>query len=193
MVLCLFIGTPHKYYVTTNFIILIVVKYSHMNGIPEDIKYSPIGIIHSPHEVVKGMPIQPTGAKGIQGTVEIKKKYADGLKDLDGFEYIILIYHFHRSEGYSLEVKPFLDGSLRGVFSTRAPKRPNQIGMSIVRLMKIEGSTLHIEDVDILNGTPLLDIKPYVPIFDVRKTKAIGWLSKKAVKAVKKKADGRFR
>jgi tRNA (adenine37-N6)-methyltransferase len=163
-----------------------------MNRIPRDVTYRPIGIIHSPHNVTKGMPIQPTGAKGIRGTVEIKKKYAAGLKDLDRFEYIILIYHFHRSEGYSLEVKPFLDDRLRGVFSTRAPKRPNPIGMSIVRLLKIEGGTLLIEDVDILEGTPLLDIKPYVPVFDVRRTKAIGWLSKKAVKAVKKKADGRF-
>lgn len=161
--------------------------------IPKEITYSSIGIIHSPHKDTKGMPIQPTGAKGIQGSVEIKKKFAGGLKDLDGFEYIILIYHFHRSKGYSLEVKPFLDDSLRGVFSTRAPKRPNQIGMSIVRLLKVEGCTLLIEDVDILDGTPLLDIKPYVPVFDVRKTKAIGWLSKKAVRAIKQKADGRFR
>jgi tRNA-Thr(GGU) m(6)t(6)A37 methyltransferase TsaA len=160
---------------------------------PKEIKFSPIGTIHSPHNDTKGMPIQPSGAKGISGTVEVKKKYVSGLKDLDGFEYIILLYHFHRSKGYALEVKPFLDNSLRGVFSTRAPKRPNAIGMSIVRLIKVEGNTLHIEDVDILDGTPLLDIKPYVPDFDVRKTKTIGWLSRKAVKAVTKKADGRFR
>jgi tRNA-Thr(GGU) m(6)t(6)A37 methyltransferase TsaA len=139
------------------------------------------------------MPIQPSGAKGIGGTVEIKKKYAAGLKDLEGFEYIILIYHFHRSEGYNLEVKPFLDDNLRGVFATRAPNRPNAIGMSIVRMLRVEGNILHIEDVDILDGTPLLDIKPYVPDFDIRKTKAIGWLSRKAVKAVIKKSDGRFR
>ena len=164
-----------------------------MNKNPKEIKYSPIGIIHSPHENIKGMPIQPTGAKGIQGTIKIKKKYAGGLKDLDGFQYIILIYHFHLSKGYSLEVKPFLDDSLRGVFSTRAPKRPNPIGMSIVRLLKVEGSTLRVEDVDILDGTPLLDIKPYVPAFDIRKTKTIGWLSQKAVRAINKKSDCRFR
>jgi tRNA-Thr(GGU) m(6)t(6)A37 methyltransferase TsaA len=159
----------------------------------KEIKYSPIGVIHSPHRDIKGMPIQPSGAKGIGGTVEVKKKYAAGLKDLDGFKYIMLIYHFHRSKGYSLEVKPFLDDSLRGVFSTRAPKRPNAIGMSIVRLVRVENNTLHVEDVDILDGTPLLDIKPYVPDFDVRKTKSIGWLSRKAVRAATKKADGRFR
>ncbi len=164
-----------------------------MNRVPKEIQYSPIGIIRSPHKNIKGIPIQPTGAKGIKGTVEIKKKFADGLKDLDGFSYIILLYHFHLSKGYSLEVKPFLDDSLRGVFATRAPKRPNAIGMSIVKLQKVEGSTLHIEDVDILDGTPLLDIKPYVPVFDVRRTERIGWLSKKAVRAIKKKADGRFR
>jgi tRNA-Thr(GGU) m(6)t(6)A37 methyltransferase TsaA len=159
----------------------------------KEIKYNPIGIIRSPHKGIKGMPIQPSGARGIGGTVEVKKKYAAGLKDLDGFEYIILLYHFHRSKGYELEVKPFLDDSLRGVFATRAPKRPNPIGMSIVRLLKVRDNILNIEDVDILDGTPLLDIKPYVPGFDVRRTEAIGWLSRKADKASKMKADGRFR
>jgi tRNA-Thr(GGU) m(6)t(6)A37 methyltransferase TsaA len=104
-----------------------------------------------------------------------------------------LIYHFHLSIGYSLEVKPFLDDSLRGVFSTRAPKRPNPIGISIVRLLRVEGRTLHVEGIDILDGTPLLDVKPYVPEFDARKTNRIGWLSEKAGKASRLKADGRFR
>ena len=130
-----------------------------MKRMPIEITFSPIGIIHSPHKDTKGMPIQPSGAKGIGGTVELKKKYAAGLKDLDGFKYIILIYNFHRSEGYSLEVKPFLDDRLRGVFSTRAPKRPNAIGMSIVRLREVEGSTLHIEDVDILGSRHLHPIE----------------------------------
>jgi tRNA-Thr(GGU) m(6)t(6)A37 methyltransferase TsaA len=164
-----------------------------VNKIPKEIIYCPIGIIHSPHKDIKGMPIQPTGAKGIGGTVEVKKKYVDGLKDLGGFEYIILIYHFHYSKGYSLEVKPFLDDSLRGVFSTRAPKCPNAIGMSIVRLLRVQGNILHVEDLDILDGTPLLDIKPYVPDFDIRRTKETGWLSRKAVRAFTKKADGRFK
>jgi len=159
----------------------------------KEIKYNPIGIIRSPHKDIKGMPIQPSGAKGIGGIVEVKKKYAAGLKDLDGFEYIILLYHFHRCKGYELEVKPFLDDSLRGVFATRAPKRPNPIGMSIVKLLRVHGNILNIEDVDILDRTPLLDIKPYVPTFDLRRTKAIGWLSQKADEAGKMKADGRFR
>jgi tRNA-Thr(GGU) m(6)t(6)A37 methyltransferase TsaA len=164
-----------------------------MSGVPKEIRYCPIGIIHSPYKDIKDMPIQPTGAKGIKGTIEIKKKYANGLRDLDGFSHIILIYHFHLSIGYSLEVKPFLDDSLRGVFSTRAPKRPNPIGISIVRLLRVEGRTLHVEGIDILDGTPLLDVKPYVPEFDARKTNRIGWLSEKAGKASRLKADGRFR
>jgi len=139
------------------------------------------------------MPIQPTGAKGIRGTVEIKKKYAHGLKDLEGFSHIILIYHFHLSPGFSLEVKPFLDDNLRGVFSTRAPKRPNPIGMSVVRLLRIEGRTLHVEGVDIVDEPPLLDVKPYIPAFDGRKTERLGWLSKKEDKARNMKADERFR
>lgn len=156
------------------------------------ITYNPIGVIHSPFKDIKGMPIQPKGAKGIAGTIEIKPEYADGLKDIEGFSHIILIYHFHLSRGYSLKVKPFLDDNLHGVFATRAPKRPNPIGISVVRLRKIAGNILHIEDVDIVDGTPLLDIKPYVPEFDVHIVHRMGWLSKKAAKARTVKADKRF-
>jgi len=138
------------------------------------------------------MPIQPAGAKGIAGTVEIDRGYGEWLADLDGFSHIILIYHFHLSEGYSLLVKPFLDENLRGVFSTRAPRRPNPIGLSVVRLIKIEGSTLHIENIDIADGTPLLDIKPYVPDLDGVIAERTGWLSGKAGKVREAKADGRF-
>jgi tRNA-Thr(GGU) m(6)t(6)A37 methyltransferase TsaA len=157
-----------------------------------EIRYKPIGVIHSPFKDVQGMPIQPTGAMGIAGTIEIEPEYCDGLKDIEGFSHIVLIYHFHLSDGYSLLVKPFMDDSLRGVFSTRAPRRPNPVGISIVRLVKVEGSILHIENVDIVDGTPLLDIKPYVPEFDVQKNVRIGWLSDKADKANEIKADGRF-
>ncbi len=159
----------------------------------KEIKYVPIGIIHSPFKDIKGMPIQPTGARGIAGTIEIDSKYVNGLKDIEGFSHIILIYHFHLSKGYSLKVIPFMDDRLHGVFSTRAPRRPNPIGLSVVRLVKVNGATLHIEDVDIADGTPLLDIKPYVPEFDVRKVARIGWLSEKAIKAFEVKADERFR
>jgi tRNA-Thr(GGU) m(6)t(6)A37 methyltransferase TsaA len=156
------------------------------------IAYKPIGLIHSPFKDIKGMPIQPTGAKGIAGTIEIYPEFAEGLKDLEGFSHIILIYHFHLSKGYSLKVKPFMDKNLRGIFATRAPKRPNPIGISIVRLVRVEDTIIHIEDIDIVDGTPLLDIKPYVPEFDVQEIEKIGWLSRKVKKAYKCKSDERF-
>jgi tRNA-Thr(GGU) m(6)t(6)A37 methyltransferase TsaA len=139
------------------------------------------------------MPIQPAGARGVAGTVEVLPEYCDGLKDLEGFSHIFLIYHFHLSQGYSLRVKPFLDDSMRGVFATRAPKRPNAIGISVVRLVEIKGCTLRIEDVDIAEGTPLLDIKPYVPQFDAREAERIGWLAGKVEKAMEMEADERFK
>ena len=159
----------------------------------KQIKYQPIGIIHSPFKEVAGMPIQSAGAKGIKGTIELNPVYAEGLKDLEGFSHIILLYHFHLSKSYSLKVKPFLDENIHGVFATRAPRRPNPIGISIVKLIRIEGCTLHIEEVDIIDGTPLLDIKPYVPEFDVRSADRTGWLSGKAEEAREKKADERFK
>ncbi len=159
----------------------------------QEIRYRPIGVIHSPFKQTKGMPIQPAGARGVAGTVEVIPEYGDGLKDLDGFSHIFLLYHFHLSQGYSLTVKPYLDDSLRGVFATRAPRRPNAIGISGVRLVEIEGCTLHIEDLDIVDSTPLLDIKPYVPEFDSREVERIGWLAGKAEKAAEVEADERFK
>ena len=158
-----------------------------------EIRYTPIGIIRSPFKDIEGMPIQPTGARGTAGTVEVKRDYADGLEDLEGFSHIYLIYHFHLSQGYSLKVKPFLDDSMRGVFATRAPRRPNGVGISVVRLVRIEGCVLHIEDLDIVDGTPLLDVKPYVPEFDGRAAERIGWLTGKLEKAAAMEADERFR
>jgi tRNA-Thr(GGU) m(6)t(6)A37 methyltransferase TsaA len=156
------------------------------------IEYQQIGIIHSPFHETEGMPIQPTAATGVQGTVVVFPEFAQGLRDLDGFSHIILIYHFHRSDRFTLLVTPFMDSVQRGVFATRAPKRPNPIGLSIVRLNKLRKHTLHIENVDILDGTPLLDIKPYVPEFDHNAVDRIGWLGQanKHVRATK--ADGRF-
>ena len=139
------------------------------------------------------MPIQASGALGIKGTVELFTEYSAGLKDIDGFSHIILVYHFHLSRKYALEVKPFLDEETHGVFAMRAPARPNPIGISVVRLLGIEKNILHIEDVDIVDGTPLLDIKPYVPDFDWRKAERIGWLSDKAQRAGKHKSDTRFK
>ena len=158
----------------------------------DEIKYRPIGIIHSPFKEPKGTPIQPAGAEGIRGTIEVFPEYAKGLKDIDGFSHLILIYHFHLSQGAPLEAKPYMDNQAHGVFAMRGPSRPNPIGISVVRLAGIEGHTLNIEDVDIVDGTPLLDIKPYVPDFDIREVDKIGWLAKKVGKLATSKDDGRF-
>jgi tRNA-Thr(GGU) m(6)t(6)A37 methyltransferase TsaA len=157
-----------------------------------EIRYKPIGVIHSPFKEPKGTPIQPAGAKGINGTVEIFPEYAEGLKDIEGFSHIILLYHFHLSKGSELMAKPYMANEAHGVFAMRGPSRPNPIGMSVVRLVKVEGNTLHIQDVDIVDGTPLLDIKPYVPEFDIREVERIGWLEKSVHKLSASRDDGRF-
>lgn len=153
---------------------------------------SPIGIVHTPYTDTAEMPIQSVGGSDIEGTVEIFEEYALGLKDLGGFSHIILIYHFHRSEGYDILVKPFLDTEVRGLFSTRAPRRPNPIGISVVELLGIEGNVMRIKGLDMLEGTPLLDIKPYVPDFDRREVHRIGWLEGKADRAREIRSDERF-
>jgi len=158
----------------------------------EIIQYKPIGVIHSPFKEPKGTPIQPTAAEGIGGTVEVFPEYVEGLKDLDSFSYIILLSHFHLSKKYTLIAKPFMDTTSHGIFSIRAPSRPNSIGLSIVKLIRIEGNILHIRDVDLVDGTPLLDIKPYVPEFDIRDAGTIGWLKQNVHKLPTSKDDGRF-
>ncbi len=158
----------------------------------KSITFEPIGVIHSPFTKLEGMPIQPAWAAGVKGAVEVFPEYADGLKDLDGFSHIVLLYHFHRSKGHRLRVVPFMDAVERGLFATRAPKRPNAIGLSVVRLRKVEGRVLHIENVDILDGTPLLDIKPYVPAFDKATRVRTGWLEKARKTVTRKRSDQRF-
>ncbi|MBC8190833.1 MAG: tRNA (N6-threonylcarbamoyladenosine(37)-N6)-methyltransferase TrmO [FCB group bacterium] len=154
--------------------------------------YHQIGIIRSPHKETKGMPIQPSSAVGINGEIELFPEYSDGLKDLYGFSHIIVIYHFHKSKGFSLQPKPFLDDNVHGVFATRAPQRPNPIGLSVLRLNRIDGNKLSVENIDILNGTPLLDIKPYASIFDAVDQEKVGWLSNHISEAEHKISDDRF-
>jgi tRNA-Thr(GGU) m(6)t(6)A37 methyltransferase TsaA len=124
--------------------------------------------------------------------VVISPEYQEGLQDLEGFSHLFLIYHFHLSQQYNLKVTPFLDVTTRGVFATRAPARPNPIGLSVVRLERIEGNTLFILDVDVVDGTPLLDIKPYVPAFDAQPGARSGWLSEKLENMATRRADDRF-
>jgi len=157
------------------------------------IEYEPIGIIRSPFTEPKGMPIQPPGANGVQGTVEIFDEYRSALKDLDGFSHIILLYHFHRSQGFAPHVVPFMDSQPRGLFSTRAPRRPNAIGLSVVQLTRIEEGVLFIENVDVLDGTPLLDIKPCVPEFDAPSKVRTGWLEQAKNRVSRQEADNRFK
>ena len=157
------------------------------------IELKPIGIIHTPFTKPEGMPIQPTGAAGIRGTIDLFDEYHSGLKDLEGFSHIILLYHFHRSQGFNLQVVPFMDSELRGLFATRAPKRPNPIGISVVQLDKIENGVLHIQNVDIMDGTPLLDIKPYVPEFDSPQDIRTGWLGQARKTVSSRKSDDRFK
>ncbi|WP_457741300.1 tRNA (N6-threonylcarbamoyladenosine(37)-N6)-methyltransferase TrmO [Thermococcus sp.] len=157
-----------------------------------EFKYQVIGVIHSPFREPRGVPIQASAARGIRGSVEVYPEYADGLKDLEEFSHIILLYHFHRAKPGKLLVRPYMDEEEHGIFATRAPSRPNPIGISVVRLLRINGNVLHVEDVDIIDGTPLLDIKPYVPEFDVREVERTGWLEKNVHRLEKTRDDGRF-
>jgi len=166
--------------------------YARKGKSMDEIRCKPIGIIHSPFKELKGTPIQPAGARGINGTVEIFPEYGEGLEDIEGFSHIILLYHFHLSKGSTLIVKPYMDSEARGVFAMRGPSRPNPIGISVVCLIKVEGNVLHIRDVDIVDWTPLLDIKPYVPEFDIREVERIGWLEKHVHKLSVLKDNGRF-
>lgn len=156
------------------------------------VTYQPIGILHTPFQDTTGMPIQPTGAVGIQGTAEIHPDFATGLQDLEGFSHLILLYHFHRASAPRLVLTPFLDTEPRGVFATRAPTRPNPIGISVVRLLHREGCRLYLENVDMLDGSPLLDIKPYIPAFDGCTAVRGGWLEQAQERVQQQKSDDRF-
>lgn len=157
------------------------------------INFTPIGIIHTPFLSHEDMPIQGPGGKGIQATIEIYPEFAAGLKDLDGFSHIILIYHMHLVEKPLLIVKPFLDDEKRGIFATRSPVRPNPIGMTTVRLIEIKDNRLIVEDIDMIDQTPLLDIKPCLPMIDDIQSLRLGWLTGKIEQFSQKKSDDRFK
>jgi tRNA-Thr(GGU) m(6)t(6)A37 methyltransferase TsaA len=157
-----------------------------------EVIYQAIGVIRSPFTDVRQMPIQPASEASAPGTAELLPSFAEGLKDLEGFSHIILLYHLHEVRRTELSVKPFLGSEPHGVFATRAPTRPNPIGLSVVRLDRIEGTRLHLAKVDILDGTPLLDIKPYVPEFDQPTDVRIGWLEEASGMVRSVKSDDRF-
>jgi tRNA (adenine37-N6)-methyltransferase len=151
----------------------------------------PIGRIFTPFDTAAGTPIQPAVANGVHGTVEVFPEYSAGLADIDGFSHLFLLFHFNRCTNIRLQVVPYLDTTERGVFSTRAPCRPNGIGISVVRLVEREGNRLKVQDVDMLNGTPLLDIKPYIAAFDSRTGTRSGWLDSVGDSDISR-ADDRF-
>jgi len=159
---------------------------------PPVILFRPIGVIHSPFPCVENVPIQPAAAAGIRGVVEVWPEFVEGLQDLAGFSHIILLYHFHCITQTRLTVVPFMDREPRGVFATRAPVRPNPIGLSVVRLLSVEGNRLQIEGVDVVDGTPLLDIKPYAPEFDHYPAERIGWLERTRGQVKNTRSDDRF-
>ncbi len=153
---------------------------------------NPIGVIHTPFKTLEDMPIQPLAGQGIAGEIVLANALVPGLKDLDGFSHIYLIFHLHQAQRTELKVIPYLDSRPHGVFATRSPLRPAKIGLSIVKLISIQGNRLRIEDVDMLDGTPLLDIKPFVPDFDNRSGAKKGWVKASREKIVRRRSDGRF-
>lgn len=160
----------------------------------QKICYQPIGYIRTPHQEISKMPIQPGGAIGVKGTIELNRELLEGLADLEGFSHLILIYHFHLVKEHQLSVVPFMDDRPHGIFATRAPTRPNSIGISTVKLLKIDNNLLYIEGVDIVDGTPLLDIKPFFPKFDNQTDVKYGWLEEKGQLDISEiKSDSRFK
>ncbi|MFT3719754.1 tRNA (N6-threonylcarbamoyladenosine(37)-N6)-methyltransferase TrmO [Pseudorhodoferax sp.] len=152
----------------------------------------PIGVVRSRFAAPEGMPVQTAGAPQETGRIEVDPAYAAGLRDIEGFEYLIVLTHLHLCRHERLEVVPFLDQASHGVFATRAPARPNRIGLSIVRLEAVDGTVLRFSGNDMVDGTPVLDIKPYVPRFDVRQTERIGWFAQRLDALEAARADGRM-
>ncbi len=163
------------------------------NGKDVQFVFRPIGVIHTPYRTKSGIPIQGVFDQATSGTVELFEEYEEGLTDIEGFSHLILLYAFDRSEGFELMTKPYMDETRHGVFAQRAPKRPNPIGLSIVRLLRRKGRILSISEIDMLDDTPLLDIKPYVPRFDVRLDARSGWMEGLIENSgVRKVSDDRF-
>lgn len=156
------------------------------------ISYSPIGYFRSPFKAVKGMPIQPLGGQNIEGSIEILPDFRAGLRDLEGFSHVFVLYHLHEIKGYDLMIQPFLDTKKHGVFATRSPKRPNPIGLSVMKLIEITDENVVLRGIDVLDNTPVIDIKPYVADFDQCDADSFGWFEGKSSNAVHHRSDERF-
>ena len=155
--------------------------------------FQPIGLIRTPFAEPEGLPIQGALRPDLEGRVELFPEFTDGLKDVEGFSHLILLYMFHKVSGYVLTACPFLDDTPRGVFAIRGPRRPNPVGMTVVRLLRREANVLHIAGIDMVDGSPLLDIKPYIPSVDAHYNVRTGWIGEKMRnKGRTKRADGRF-
>ena len=158
---------------------------------PSPITLEAIGFVHSPFQSVQGRPIQTVAATQVQGSVQVLPPFQAGLRDIEGFEYLMLITYLHQAIP-KLEVVPFMDTCSHGVFATKAPARPNRIGLSIVQLLRVEHGLLHFLGNDMLDGTPVLDIKPYVPTLDVRQTERIGWFAQGLQRLPHTRSDARM-
>jgi len=157
-----------------------------------NIAYKPIGYFKTPFKDIKGMPIQPIGAEEIEGTIEVLPEFCEGLRDLEGFSHVYVLYHLHEIVGFDLMVKPFLDTRQHGIFATRSPKRPNPIGLSVMRLKEVTNTSVVLGCVDVLDRTPVIDIKPYVADFDRCNANRFGWFEGKSQNATHHRSDARF-
>lgn len=158
-----------------------------------ELNIKPIGKIFTPHYTIENTPIQPIASQEKKGHIELLPEYVEGLKDIQGFSHLILLYCFNRMKNYDLQVIPFMDTVRHGIFATRSPKRPNFIGMSIVKLIGVDANIIHIAEVDMLNGTPLIDIKPFFSKFDNRINAKSGWLDNQGyIPQNKMISDNRF-
>lgn len=158
-----------------------------------EIKLNPVGYIYTPYDDVEDMPIQPAGATGVEGRIVVNPEYIEGLADIEDFSHIMLLYYFHRVKNPQLTVVPFLDNEPHGIFATRSPTRPNKIGISVVKLISVDRDTLYIENIDVLNGTPVLDIKPYFIDFDHHDAYRFGWYERAFGKVKNARSDDRFK
>jgi tRNA-Thr(GGU) m(6)t(6)A37 methyltransferase TsaA len=160
---------------------------------PEPVTYTPIGVVRSPYAALDGMPLQTVAATEVEATVELDPRVHAALRDLDGFSHLWLVAHLHRVEAWAPEVVPFLDTQPRGVLATRSPRHPNPIGLSVVELLSVEPGVLRIRGIDLLDGTPVLDVKPVVPEFDVvRADVRTGWFDAAAARVRSVRSDTRY-